>query len=81
MSQTFIECFTGRYAFGWLAYDWWWTRFMPIPALIAFLIGHNVPSGIDMAIASAMGIILLVFMWLHYYGKINLAKVRNIGSN
>jgi uncharacterized membrane protein (Fun14 family) len=49
--------------------------------LIAFLIGHNVPSGIDMAIASAMGIILLVFMWLHYYGKINLAKVRNIGSN
>lgn len=81
ISQTFIECFTGRYAFSWLGYEWWWTRFMPIPALIAFLIGHGVPSGIDMATGSVIGIILLVFMWLHYYGKINLARVRNIGSN
>jgi hypothetical protein len=81
MSQTFIECFTGRYAFSWLGYDWWWTRFMPIPALIAFLIGHNVPTGSDMAVGSLLGIVLLVFMWLHYYGKINLAKIRNISSN
>jgi uncharacterized membrane protein (Fun14 family) len=49
---------------------------MPIPALIAFLIGHSVPSGIDMALGSAIGIILLTVMWLHYYGKINLAKIK-----
>jgi hypothetical protein len=76
MSQTFIECFTGRFPFGWLAYDWWWTKFMPIPALIAFIIGHSVPSGIDMALGSAIGIILLIVMWLHYYGKLNLEKIR-----
>lgn len=76
ISQTFIECFTGRFPFGWLAYDWWWTRFMPIPALIAFLIGHSVPSGIDMAIGSIVGLILLSIMWVHYYGKLNLEKIR-----
>ena len=80
ISQTFIECFTGKYPFNWLAIDWWWTRFMPIPALIAFLIGHSVPSGIDMATGSIIGIILLVFMWLQYYGKLNLGRIRNIVS-
>jgi uncharacterized membrane protein (Fun14 family) len=49
---------------------------MPIPALIAFLIGHSVPSGIDMALGSAIGIILLSVMWLNYYGKLNLTKIR-----
>jgi len=76
ISQTFIECFTGRFPFGWLAYDWWWTRFMPFPALIAFLIGHSVPSGIDMAIGSIVGVILLSLMWVHYYGKLNLERIR-----
>jgi hypothetical protein len=76
MSQTFIECFTGRFPFGWIYYDWWWTRFMPIPALIAFLIGHSVPSGIDMALGSTIGIILLSVMWLNYYGKLKLTKIR-----
>jgi len=76
ISQTFIECLTGNFPLGWLYYDWWWTRFMPLPALIAFLIGHNVPSGIDMAFGSAIGIILLIAMWLHYYGKINFAKLK-----
>jgi len=75
MSQTFIECFTGKFPFGWIYYDWWWTRFMPIPALIAFLIGHSVPSGSDMALGSAIGIILLIVMWLHYYGKLNLERI------
>jgi hypothetical protein len=76
MSQTFIEFFTGKFPLGWLAYDWWWTKFMPIPALIAFLIGHSVPSGGDMALGSAIGIILLIVMWLHYYGKLDLTKIR-----
>lgn len=76
ISQTFIECFIGKFPFGWLAYDWWWTRFMPIPALIAFLAGHGVPSGIDMVIASIAGLILLSIMWLHYYGKLNIEKLR-----
>ena len=76
ISQTFIECFTGRFPFGWIYYDWWWTRFMPIPALIAFLIGHSVPSGIDMALGSTIGIFLLSVMWLHYYGKLKLTKIR-----
>ena len=77
ISQTFIECFTGRFPFAWLGYDWWWTRFMPIPAVVAFLTGHNVPSGIDMALASILGLILLSAMWLHYYGKLNLELMRN----
>jgi len=78
ISQTFIECLTGKFPLSWLYYDWWWTRFMPIPALIAFLIGHNVPSGIDMVLGSAIGIILLSTMWLHYYGKISFAKIKTI---
>jgi hypothetical protein len=86
ISQTFMECFTGRYPFGWLAYDWWWTRFMPIPALIAFVAGHGIPSGIDMVLGSIVGLILLSIMWLHYYGKLSLEKIRIsltsiIGSN
>jgi len=76
ISQTFIECLTGNSPVNWLYYDWWWTRFMPLPAFIAFLVGHNVPSGIDMAVGAVIGIILLSVMWLHYYGKINLTRVR-----
>lgn len=49
---------------------------MPIPALIAFLAGHGVPSGIDMVLASIAGLILLSVMWLHYYGKLNVEKLR-----
>jgi hypothetical protein len=77
ISQTFIECFTGRFAFGWIYYDWWWTRFMPIPALIAFLVGHSIPTGVDMALGSAIGIILVGVMWLHYFGKLKLIKISN----
>lgn len=76
ISQTFIECLKGRFPLSWLHYDWWWTRFMPLPALIAFVIGHDVPSGMDMALGSAIGIILLCVMWLHYYGKINFTKIK-----
>jgi len=81
VSQTFIECFTGRFPFGWLTYDWWWTRFMPIPAIVAVLTGHSVPSGIDMALASIIGLILLSVMWLHYYGKLNLERISNSLGN
>ena len=75
ISQTFIECLMGRFPFGWLAYDWWWTRFMPIPAVIAFLLGHSVPSGTDMALGSIIGTILLIIMWLEYYGKLKLVEM------
>ena len=74
ISQTFIECLTGRYPLNWLYYDWWWTRFMPLPALMAFVMGHNVPSGMDMTLASTVGMILLSVMWLQYYGKINFVR-------
>jgi len=76
MAQTFAECIQGSNPLNWVTYDWWWTRFMPIPAVIAFLAGHNVPSGIDMLIASGIGIVLISVMWLSYYGKINFAKIR-----
>lgn len=77
VSQTFIECFTGRFPFGWITYDWWWTRFMPIPAVVAFLTGHSVPTGVDMVLASIVGLVLLSVMWLHYYGKLDLARTRS----
>ena len=81
LSQTFIECFMGRFPFSWIAYDWWWTRFMPIPALIALLMGHSVPSGVDMVLASTLGIILVTLMWLHYYGKLKITTgQRSINS-
>lgn len=76
ISQTFMESFKGGFPFGWLTYDWWWTRFMPVPALIAFAEGHSVPTGIDMALGSITGLILLSLMWLHYYGKLDLARIR-----
>lgn len=76
ISQTFIEYLNGRSPLNWLYIDWWWTKFMPLPAVLAFLTGHNVPSGIDMAIASILGIVLLMTMWLHYYGKISFTKIR-----
>jgi len=77
ISQTFIECLSGGSPLNWLHYDWWWTRFMPLPALIAFLVGHSVPSGIDMAVASTLGIAFLTVMWLQYYEKINFTKIRD----
>jgi len=76
ISQTFIEFLMGRNVLGWLYYDWWWTKYMPLPAVIAFFVGHSVPSGIDMAVASVLGIVLLIAMWLHYYEKISFAKIR-----
>jgi len=76
ISQTFIECLTGRSPLNWLYYDWWWTKYMPLPAVIAFLMGHGVPSGIDMAAGSLLGTVLLIVMWLHYYEKISFTKIR-----
>jgi len=76
ISQTVVECLNGNSPLNWLNIDWWWTKYMPLPAVIAFLMGHGVPSGIDMAIASILGIVLLMVMWLHYYGKISFTKIR-----
>jgi hypothetical protein len=76
ISQTFIEFLNGRSPLNWLYIDWWWTKYMPLPAAIAFLMGHGVPSGIDMAIASILGIVLLIVMWLHYFGKISFTKIK-----
>ncbi len=67
ISQTFIEYLRGNSPFAWLHREWWWTRFMPIPALIAFLAGHSVPLGIDMVIGSIVGIFILGAMWFYYY--------------
>jgi len=77
ISQTVVECLNGNSPLNWLHIDWWWTKYMPLPAAIAFLMGHSVPSGIDMAIASILGIVLLMIMWLHYYGKISFTKIRD----
>jgi len=78
ISQTVVECLNGQSPLNWLNIDkWWWTKYMPLPAVIAFLMGHSVPSGIDMAIASILGIVLLMTMWLHYYGKISFTKIRD----
>jgi len=77
ISQTFIEFLTGNSPLNWLHYDWWWTKYMPLPAVIAFLVGHSVPSGFDMMAAAISGIILLSIMWLHYYGKFKFIKIRD----
>jgi len=77
MSQTFIEYLNGNNPLNWLYTEWYWTKYMPLPAVIAFFVGHNVPSGIDMAVASTIGIVLLAVMWLHYYGKISFTKIRD----
>lgn len=80
ISQTFIEFLTGNSPLNWLYYDWWWTKYMPLPAVIAFLVGHSVPSGIDMAVAAVSGIVLLTVMWLHYYGKFNFIRRKGQSS-
>lgn len=69
ISQTFIECMRGNNPLNWLNHEWWWTKFMPLPALIAFLAGHSVPLGTDMVIGSVVGACILGIMWYYYYKK------------
>jgi len=76
MAQTVIECMMGNSPFYWVHREWWWTRFMPIPAMVSFLGGRSVPLGTDMIVASIIGIIILTVMWLHYYGKIRFIRIR-----
>ena len=76
ISQTFIEVFSGHFPLDWLYIDWYWTKFMPLPAVLAFLGGHEVPSGIDMALASALGMALIILMWLHYYDRLNFMHLK-----
>jgi len=82
ISQTAIECLKGNNPLNWLQYEWWWTRFMPIPALIAFLAGHSVPSGTDMVIGSVVGIVILGAMWFYYYKPLNFrARIGEMWKN
>jgi len=76
ISQTFIEILSGHFPLNWLYIEWYWTKFMPLPAVLAFLGAHEVPSGIDMAVASALGMVLITFMWLHYYNKLNFQQLK-----
>jgi len=77
LSQTVIECLIGNSPFYWINREWWWTRFMPFPAIVAFFGGRSVPLGVDMIVASTLGAILLSIMWLHYYEKISFRKLWN----
>ena len=76
ISQTFIEILSGHFPLNWLYIEWYWTKFMPLPAVLAFLGGHEVPSGIDMGVASALGMVLITVMWLHYYDKLNFLQMK-----
>ncbi len=76
MAQTFVEILQGNSPLNWLTLEWWWTQYMLGPAVISFLTGHDVPLGTDMAIASVIGIVIIIVMWLWYYEKINFAKIR-----
>lgn len=67
MSQTFIELLSGNSPLNWLNYSWWWTMYIPVPAVIAILGGHRIPTGIDMAIGAVIGILMVVALWLYYY--------------
>jgi hypothetical protein len=76
MAQTVVEYLSGNSPFYWVTREWWWTKFMPFPAVVSFLAGHSVPWGSDMIIASIIGIIILSVMWLQYYEKIGFTKLR-----
>ncbi|MGD8505514.1 MAG: hypothetical protein PVF15_02480 [Candidatus Bathyarchaeota archaeon] len=78
ISQTFIELVRGNSLTSWIAYEWWWTMYMPVPALVAALAGHNIPTGIDMLIGSTIGIIILCIMWLYYYEKLSFTKIKGM---
>lgn len=67
ISQTFIEMLSGNSPLNWLNHSWWWTMYIPIPAFIAFLGGHRIPSGTDMAIGAIVGILMVVALWLYHY--------------
>jgi len=75
MAQTFVECLRGNSPFYWVHRQWWWTKFMPFPAVVSFLAGHEAPWGSDMIVASLIGIIILSVMWLHYYEKISFTRI------
>ncbi len=81
MSQTFLELLSGNYPLNWVQYEWWWTMYMPVPALVAALSGHSIPSGTDMIIGSFVGIVILCLIWLRYYEKISFKGIQSLVSN
>jgi len=80
IAQTVVECLTGNSPLYWVTREWWWTRYMPIPAVVSFFAGHRVPYGTDMIIASFIGVIILSVIWLQYYGKISFTKIWKLFS-
>jgi len=68
ISYTVIDFLNGDHLFNWLNIEWWWTMYIPVPATIAFLGGHRIPSGTDMAIGAVIGILMIAALWLYYYG-------------
>ena len=76
MSQSFIEVLRGNSPFYWLARDWWWTKFLPLPFVVSTLLLHPVPTGLDMLICSVIGIFGVGLMWLRYYDVRVLQKLK-----
>ncbi len=67
ISQTFVELLSGNSPLHWLNIEWWWTMYIPVPAVIAFLGGHRIPTGTDMAIGGVVGVLMVVALWFYYY--------------
>jgi hypothetical protein len=80
ISQSFIEILSGNSPLYWLARDWWWTKFLPLPFVVSTLRLHAVPTGLDMLICSVIGIFLLGLMWLRYYDVGGLQKLKFFGQ-
>lgn len=73
-SQSFIEILRGNNVFAWIKYEWWWTKYMPLPFAISSLAGHDVPLGVDMAASSLIGIVIVFSMWLYYYKRYEIPR-------
>jgi len=67
ISQTFIEILRGNTPGNWIVYEWWWTKYIPLPLLLTLLSGLVYPTGVTMLVSSAIGVILLVFLWYYYF--------------
>lgn len=75
MSQSFNEILREKNAFAWIDYEWWWTKYLLLPFAVSSIAGHEFPSGVDMAVSSSIGLVIIVLMWLRYYGKYEIAKI------
>lgn len=76
IAQTFIEIIRRNNPVSWIGYEWWWTKYMPLPGFIAFVLGLNYPTGTIMLTGSIIGVILLIFLWFYYFKIYGLKKKR-----